>query len=116
MESVSQKFAEAQHKQILKLQEKIEQLQRENKHLQDLLKAAMPLTKEEVVEALSDEELIAANEIKKLREISEKSVLTTDECKRLVEYAKILQGRRKKDDGSSKLKELSTDDLLKQLE
>lgn len=113
--TVSSKFAQAQHSQITRLQKKIEELHVENAHLRELLKSAIPLTKIEVQEALSVEESIAENEIKKLKEISDKQVLTMDECKRLVEYVKILQGRKKKDPSLEVTKEFSTEELLKKL-
>lgn len=107
-----QKFKEAQFRQILKLQEEISKLQTENFHLKSLLQASVPISKEIVKEALATEELIAEAEINKLKNISDKQLLTLDECRRLTEYVKILQNRRKKESTPEETKTLTDEELL----
>lgn len=110
-----QKYSNTQFNQIMQLQKQLGLLQEENSHLKDLLSKVMPVVQEEAKTALSDEELIAEREIKKLRKVSEESVLTYEECKKLIEYVKILQAKRSKEKNKDTEK-LSTEDLLKSLD
>lgn len=112
---VLKRYSETQFAQIVKLQEKIKSLQEELSHLKELLKAAVPITRAEVQEALSTEEQIAEREIHKLNDLSQKEILTYEECKKLIEYTKIVQGRRQKEKNDNPSKELSDDELLAKL-
>lgn len=113
-EKVAVQLVEHQDKQISKLLKEIETLRAENKQLKELLENSMSLA-QPLLEEISDEEIIASGELKKLKELSQQQILTYEECKKVVEYSKILQSKKKKNNDNEELKKLSAEDLLKEL-
>lgn len=111
-------YAEAQHKTIVKITKKLNQLEEENKSLK--LKADKP-TNHSVIslpEGLTDEEAICIMELAKLRAASNLGELTLEECRKVEIYVKTLKTVR---DGSNKkdvspTSNMSTDDLLKAMD
>lgn len=97
------------------MQEQLKSLQAENISLRELLKAAVPLSKSDIQEALSTEEEIAEREIEKLNELSKREILTFEESKRLMNYVQLLETRRNKTKDNASTSKLSDEELLKKL-
>jgi hypothetical protein len=113
-DGLAKQLVDQQDKMISKLHKEIETLKSENKHLKELIENTVALAKP-AIDAISDEELIASAELRKLKELSQLQVLTYEECKKVVEYSKILQSRKKPEEGNSELKGASAEDLLTEL-
>lgn len=102
-----QEFSQAQHSTIIELSKKISNLEKENLHLKQLLETTTQLTlsdnKPMIVDlGISNEEIISATELRKLKElcVSKNDTLTLEEAKKVELYTKILSGLRNK--GKSK--------------
>lgn len=108
-------FAQAQHKTIVDLSKKIQELEKENSHLRELMqhKAAV-ITPLSLDIEISNEELIALEQLKLLKERSSTRELTLEETRKVEIYTKIIdQVRAKKDFKSTPaLTNLDTKDLL----
>lgn len=108
-----QEFSQAQHRTIIELSKKISNLEKENLHLKELLESTTQLTtsdnKPMIVDlGISNEEIISATELRKLKElcVSKNDTLTLEEAKKVELYTKILSGLRNKGknkDGADKL-------------
>lgn len=110
-------FAEASYKSLLQLQKRNQELNNEVEHLKSLVTGAVPIinkNNESELEVSSDEEEIAKIELRKLKELSYKQVLTLEEAKRVEIYSKILTSRMSKGetDNSRDVTGLNSDTLL----
>lgn len=76
------RFAEAQHKTITMLQEKLSLLEHENKHLKEML-VHNPIVKNPIRIEITPEETIITEQIEFLRQASYQRVLTIEEVKKL---------------------------------
>jgi hypothetical protein len=88
-------FAESQYLTITTLSQRIVKLEEENKHLKKLLETTTDIVKKpQIVDlspvGLSNEQIIAETQLKLLKETSFERELTYEECKKVVEYAKVL--------------------------
>lgn len=109
------KYNERQFEQIMELQATIKILKEENAQLKNLLETMAPVAQTQAKDLLTDEEVIAEREIKKLKTLSEQQSLTYEETKKLVEYVKILQNVRNQKKQSPIDETVSTEDLVKLL-
>lgn len=106
---------------ILKLSKEVNNLQEKNKHLEDLVKQAVPIieteeqkkVKQSIVD-VSDEEAIAIMELAKLKEISLRQDLDMSQTKQVEIYTKILLSIRetKKKSGVDASKGLSDEKII----
>jgi RIO-like serine/threonine protein kinase len=90
-------FATSQFRTILEQSKKISTLEAEVEHLKELLESNSPILAPTdsntlaIVQEMSDEEAIATLELKKLKEISLRQELSTEEAKKYAIYTKALQ-------------------------
>ena len=87
-------FSEAQQKVIIQLNKKIQKLDADKNHLENLLKNApvqlFPGKELTIANDMATEEAICAMQIKRLEEISLGRELTLEETRKLEAFAKIL--------------------------
>lgn len=114
-----QEFAQAQHKTIVNLSKKINNLEQENAHLKKLLESSAPLIKTDnspvITEGLltQDEEMICRMQLRKLREKSMTDELTLEESKRVEIFTKLLiQLQNKPQTINVNAKKMSDSELL----
>lgn len=113
-------FCESQHKTITEISKKMVRLEDENKHLKSLLETTTDIIKKPLLADLSesDEETISRIQLARLKEMSFERELSYEECKKVSEYAKILnlslQNSKKIIEVSAKA--ISTNDLMKMLD
>lgn len=113
-----QAFAESQYKTIIEQSKKISKLEDDKKRLERQVKEASSIKPDglQVIQTVSDEELICRTQLKLLKEISAERELTLEESKKVDTFTKLLisiSSPKKKDDKSTDLKD---DDLIKLLE
>lgn len=110
-------YCEAQHKTILKLTKRINQLEEESKSLK--LKTDKPTVSPVALpENLTDEEAICIMELAKLRAASNLGELTLEECRKVEIYVKTLNLIREKKitEKVSSTSNMSTEDLIKAMD
>lgn len=112
-------FSEGQYKTITILSKKIVSLEEENKHLKELLQSTTQLTTTDrhpiIVDlGISNEEVIAATELRKLKEtcVTNQGELTLEQAKKVELYTKILAGLKGKTKDKSGIDKLEDSTLL----
>ncbi len=119
-EEQKEQFMAAQLQTITNLTKQVEQLKREKKHLEELLKKA-PLPNLEPADKQQEErsyqEQICIDQLKMLNGISKDRELTAEEARKVEIYSKILlAGRDQNKKKRSAVDEMSTEELLKLVE
>lgn len=122
-------FCESQYKEIVKLNKKINLLQEEKDNLLlelDKERAKVAVMAENTKEPIDssvflnldevDHELIAKLQLAILRNRSMQSELTLEEARKVEIYSKILNQESSKSKKPNIIKQLNSDDLIKQLE
>lgn len=105
-------FAKAQHNTIEKLCKQIETLKERNTHLENVLKS---ISKSNIINDITQEELICIEQIDILKNRSSQRELTTDEVKRLdllIKNLKLLRQESTVIMSSKGMRDVSEGDLL----
>lgn len=113
-----QQFCEAQQKVIIQLNKKIQKIESEKNHLEELVKKSpVTLFGDKAISLDSDmatEEAICVMQIKRLEEVSLGRELTLEETRKLEAFSKILATfRNGTKTAENKTKNIPTEQLLK---
>ena len=113
-------FSEAQQKVIIQLNRKIQKLESERNHLQELLEKAPVQLFPSTIQINQDvlpEKAICLMQIDRLKEVSMGRELTLEEARKLEIYNKVLNGNQQKESSIDvKTRNIKDEDLLKMLD
>lgn len=122
-------FSSAQQHAIVQLTKKLDKLERENEDLRKLLESQTPLLNEKgelsifqdkaielSSQGMSSAEIICHLEINKLKEISMKATLSTEEIRNLESLVRSMKSMQDRPKSSKLVEDIKTQDLLHLIE
>jgi len=116
-----QSYSDTQFHSMVELKKKVEELERENKHLKEMLEGNIPslnLISNPDGLGISNEQLVCETQIALLKERAVTRELTMEESKKFQIFSNVLQELRKSGDNTedAHVKKMTDNDLIKLLE